>query len=282
MSALKQKKERAVDKEETTRDVSAWTFVPLKAYESPAQPVPEITDWKSGAQAFNDQLRGMKPESHQAGFPLAVVGLFGHAKQLLDAWAKERGAQVLEPPPVSLLLDGTARLWPELSNPSEAHFVIPALERCFLRHHRGIRLARQLVETVWAQPCRLIIGCDAWAWKYLCTSVQIDALCPEALTAAPLMAQPAPSDNAPDLAVQIKGLSTHAYVLHTLLVHDGVKASVLPQLLPFRATQVLKTLADLREQKLAFEKDGTWRVAPEHYAGIRGHRAEMDFWISDV
>src|SRR5271170_1730501 len=117
MSALTQKKERVMDKEETTRDVLPWTFVPLKAYESPAQPVPEITDWKSGAQAFNDQLRGMKPESHQAGFPLAVVGLFGHAKQLLYAWAKERGAQVLEPPPASSLLDGTAGLWPELRHP---------------------------------------------------------------------------------------------------------------------------------------------------------------------
>jgi hypothetical protein len=192
------------------------------------------------------------------------------------------GVQVLESPQVSALLDGTARLWPELHNPGDTLFVIPELERCFLRHHRGIRLARQLVETVWAQPCRLIIGCDAWAWKYLCTGVQIDALCPEALTAAPLMAQPAPSDSAPDLASQIKELSAHAYVLHTLLVHDGVKASVLPQLLPFRTTEVLKTLADLREQKLAFEKDGTWRVAPEHYASIRRHLAKMDFWICDA
>jgi hypothetical protein len=112
--------------------------------------------------------------------------------------------------------------------------------------------------------------------------VQIDALCPDALTAVPLMAHPVPSDAAPDVASRIKDLSTQAYVLHTLLVHDGVKASVLPQLLPFRATAVLKTLADLREQKLAFEKDGAWRVVPGHYAGIRAHLAKMDFWISDA
>ena len=217
-----------------------------------------------------------------AGFPQAVVGLFGKARQLLHAWAKVHDAQVLEPPPVTTLLDGTAGLWSELRNPGETLFVIPALERCFLRHYRGIRLARQLVETVWAQPCRLVIGCDAWAWKYLCTSVQIDALCLDALTAVPLMAHPAVSDVAADLASHIKDLSVHSYVLHTLLVHDGVNASVLPQLLPFRATEVLKTLADLREQKLAFEEDEAWRVVPEHYAAIRGHLAKMDFWISDA
>jgi hypothetical protein len=271
-----------MDKEETTRDVSIWTFMSLKAYEPPAQPVPETIDWKPGVQAFNDQLCDLKAKAHQVEFPLAVVGLFGNTKQLLHAWAKEHGAQVLEPPSVSSLLDGTARLWPELSNPGETLFVIPELEHCFLRHYRGIRLARQLVESIWAQPCRLVIGCDAWAWKYLCTSVQIDALCPDALTAAPLMALPAPSDTAPDLASHIKDLGAHAYVLHTLLVHDGVKASVLPQLLPFRVTEVLKTLADLRIQKLAFEEDGTWRVAPEHYTGIRNHLAKMDFWISDT
>jgi hypothetical protein len=128
----------------------------------------------------------------------------------------------------------------------------------------------------------LIIGCDAWAWKYLCASVQIDALCPGVLTAAPLMALPAASETTPDLASHIKDLSTQAYVLHTLLAHDGVKASALSQLLPFRATEVLKTLADLREQKLAFEEDGVWRVAPEHYVGIRSHLAKMDFWVSDA
>lgn len=277
MSAITPKNKPALDgKVETT-----WAFMALRTYKSPEQPVPEATDWKPGLEALNDQLRNLGAEAPCAGFPQAVVGLFGKAKQLLHAWAKEHGAQVLEPPPVSSLLDGTAGLWPELRNPSETLFVIPAFERCFLRHHRGIRLARQLVETVGTQPCRLVIGCDAWAWKYLCTSVQIDALCPEALTAAPLMAHPAASDTAPDLATHIKDLSIHAYVLHTLLVHDGVQASVLPQLLPFRATQLLKTLADLREQKLAFEEDGAWRVRPEQYSAIRSHLAKMDFWVSE-
>jgi len=270
-----------MDKEETKRGISTWTFMPLKAYESPAEPLPETTDWKPGAQAFDDRLPALGAEARHAGFPQAVVGLFGKAGRLLCAWAEMRGAQVLEPPPVAALLDGSAGLWPELRNPGDALFVIPALERCFLRHYRGIRLARQLVETVGTRRCPLIIGCDAWAWKYLCTSVQIDALCPDAITASPLMAHPVPSDSTSDLTAHME-LSIQAYALHTLLAHDGVNASVLPQLLPFRTTEVLKTLADLREQKLAFEEDGVWRVAPEHYAGIRSHLAKMDFWVGDA
>ncbi len=70
-------------------------------------------------------------------------------------------------------------------------------------------------------------------------------------------------------------------MLHTLLLHDGVNASVLPQLVPFRATQVLKTLTDLREQQLTFEEDGAWRVAPKHYSAIRHQLAAVGFWVSD-
>src|SRR5271156_3030041 len=104
-----------MDKEESNRDVSTWTFMPLKTYAPPAQPLPETTDWKPGVQAFEDQVRGLGAEA-----PQAVIGLFGKAGQLLRAWAEMRGGQMLEPPPVSALLDGTAGLWPELRNPGDA------------------------------------------------------------------------------------------------------------------------------------------------------------------
>jgi hypothetical protein len=256
-----------------------WTFLPLKSYEPPPQPLPEVTDWRSCAQALEDYLHGLGAGAPYAGFPRIVAGLFGNAGKLLNAWAKERGAQILEAPPAEALLDGSAELWPELQNPGDTLYVIPSLERCFLRHFRGIRLARQLVETVWANPCRLVIGCDAWGWKYLQQAVQIDALSPDAITNSALMAHPAVSETMIDIAPRAKDSRIHAYVLHTLLVHEGMAASVLPQLLPFRATQVLKTLADLREQQLAFEEYGVWRVAPAQYSAIRKQLAAVEFWV---
>ena len=261
--------------------MESWTFIPFKTYAPPAQPLPETDGWKPGAQAFDDYVRGFGTGTPCAGFACIVTGLFGNAGKLLNAWTKEGGARVLEPPPVQALLDGSAGLWPQLQNPGNDIFVIPSLERCFLRHFRGLGLVRQLVETAWAKPCRLVIGCDAWSWKYLQQAVQIDALCPDAVTAAALMALPAASEAVPNIAPRAKDSRIQAYVLHTLLMHAGVNASVLPQLLPFRATQVLKTLADLREQQLAFEEHGVWRVAPAHYAAIRRQLAAVEFWVSD-
>jgi len=260
--------------------MEAWKFVSLENYEPPAQSLSETTDLKSGTQAFDDWLHHFGTEAPYAGFPQAVAGLFGNAGQLLHGWAKERGAQILEAPPAESLLDGTAELWPALQNPGDAIFVIPSLERCFLRHFRGIRLARQLVETVWAKPCRFVIGCDAWAWKYLRQAVQIDSLCPDAVTAAPLMTHPVEFTGTPDITPRAKDSRIQAYVLHTLLVHDGMSSAVLPKLLPFRATQIFKTLSDLREQQLAFEEDGAWRVAPKHYAAIRRQLAAVEFWTA--
>lgn len=268
---------------------SAWIFTPLQNYQPPSQLLPEIKDWKTGIKAL-DTLINPPPAPLLQGerkcpcvrFPQAVIGLSGNAGRLLHLWAKEHGVQVLNPPPVGALLDGTAELWPELRNPSGNIFVIPELERCFLRHYRGIRLTRQLVENVWGKSSHLIIGCDAWGWKYLRQAVQIDALFPDAITAAPLMAHPVDSGTTPDIAPRDNNLRVQAYVLHTLLVHDGVSNAVLPQLLPFRTTQTFKTLSDLRAQQLAYEEDGVWRVVPAHYAGIRGQLAAAEFWTSEI
>ncbi|MDE3015329.1 MAG: hypothetical protein KGI29_00185 [Pseudomonadota bacterium] len=257
---------------------SSWTFKPLAQY-PPSERLSPV-DWKLAVRAFDGYMCGLGGEAPYAGFPQAVAGLFGNAGQLLHGWAKERGARVLEPPPVETLLNGTAELWPELQNPGDVIFVIPSLERCFLRHFRGIRLARALVETVWAKPCRLVIGCDAWAWKYLRQAVQMDSLCPDAVTAAPLMAHCAESAGTPDITPRARDSRLQAYVLHTLLVHDGMVVSVLPQLLPFRATQIFKTLSDLRGRQLAFEEDGAWRVSPKHYAGIRRQLEKVEFWVA--
>lgn len=254
---------------------SAWIFTPLKNYQPPVQSLPEMKDWKTGIKALDDWQRN-------AGHSQAVIGLSGNARRLLHLWAKEYGVQVLNPPPVGALLDGTAELWPELKNPDGGIFVIPEMERCFLRYHRGIRIARQLVETTWGKPFRLIIGCDAWGWKYLRKAVQIDAMFPDAVTAAPLMVHPIESGTTPDIAPRDNDLRIQAYVLHTLLVHDGVSGSVLPQILPFRTTQTLKTLSNLRAQQLVFEEGGVWRVMPEHYAGIRRQLAATEFWTNDV
>ncbi|MEJ0009490.1 MAG: hypothetical protein WDN72_02545 [Alphaproteobacteria bacterium] len=234
------------------------------------------TALKEAARALDKAL------SADTKFPHVVLGLFGSAGQMLEAWAQAHRAHLLGALPTSALLDGTAELWPALRKTADSILVIPALERCFLRHHRGLRIARQLIETTWAEPRRLIIGCDAWSWKYLQHAVDIDALCPQPLAIPALLAvtcEPAPP--LPGIAPRAKDFRLHAYVLHTLLIHGGVHDSALPSLLPFRMTQVLKALAELRDKQLASEEDGLWQVTPQHYADVRRQLAAADFWVSD-
>ena len=251
-----------------------WQFLPIDEYRPSDLPPP--ADWTKGAKSFDEAL------GYAAKFPQALIGLFGSASRMLETWAPTCRASILASPSSAELMEGTAKLWPALQEPGDGILVIPRLERCFLRHHRGLRLMRLLIETVWGTPRRLIIGCDAWAWKYLCQAVEIDALCPKALTAPELLSfQVEPTTPISDLLPRAKEFRLQSYVLHTLLLHDGMQAATIPSLLPFRATQVLEALADLRDRQLAVEKDGFWRVSPAHYADIRRLLAAADFWVGD-
>jgi hypothetical protein len=254
---------------------AAWRFVPFDAYRPsppPASGFPE--DWAEGAEAFRQTLSDDGAPCD--GLPRVAIGLFGRAGRLLRAWAAGTGAVILEPPTAEALLTGNAVLLPEQEG---GVYVVPALERCFLRHYRGIRPARRLVESVWGRPCRLVIGCDAWSWRYLRRAVQIDALCSNPLTAAPLMAPPAAiAADVPGFAPRAEdGRRIEAYVLHALLAHDGAEPAILPHLLPFRATQIGKALADLRARRLVCEEAGRQRVAPEYYAAVRAGLKAAEF-----
>jgi hypothetical protein len=262
-----------------------WIFTPFKKYEPDAQQSPaKHYDLQIAASIFNDTLRDLDPN-----LPKALIGLFGNAGKLLQVWAEKYGANILASPDVELLLNGSADLWPELHNNNvllsgdiaKPVFIITDLERCFLRHTKGISLVRKLVETTWGKPCRLIIGCDAWSWKYLQQAVQIDTVFQDVFTAAPLMAYPPAEPTNINIAPRDKDLRPQAYVLHTLLAHNGVSASILSKLLPLRATEIFKILTGLREQQIAFIEDGMWRVAKQHYAAIRKELQEAEFWVSE-
>ena len=258
---------------------SPWTFTSLTSPESPARLTPDREiDWTSGAQALDSHLSKIDTYAPLTGSPLAVIGLFRRAGSLLEAWAGANGAKIVEPPPIAALFDGTAKPWPQIHADNDAVFVIPHLERCFFRHYHGLQWVRQLIESAWNKPNRLLIGCDAWSWTYLEQAVQVDALCADPITASPLLALA--SDSKVDIEPFGPDQRNHVFVLHTLLVHDGVPAAVLPRLLPFQTTQILKTLADLRGRHLVHEVGGAWRVTLSYYPAVRRQLAAAGFWIS--
>ena len=70
-------------------------------------------------------------------------------------------------------------------------------------------------------------------------------------------------------------------MLHALLLHDGLQSATLASLLPFRTTQVLEALSDLRDRQLAVEGDTLWRASPPHRSEIRRRLAAAGFWVGE-
>ena len=89
------------------------------------------------------------------------------------------------------------------------------------------------------------------------------------------------ADTPDDPVVPSSSREEHLLVLHTLLLHGGLEASLLPQLLPFSDSHCQWLLACLHQAGLAGPgKDGQWRVSEAGYRPVcqvlRGHQFLLD------
>lgn len=99
---------------------------------------------------------------------------------LLAAWGREQGLEILAPPSRGALTGRAAAKVPDLSGPGV--LMIPALEAWFLRTNGGLAPVRALLAALARTDRRCIVGCNSWAWRYLCKSTDADALLPAGLT----------------------------------------------------------------------------------------------------
>jgi hypothetical protein len=60
-----------------------------------------------------------------------------------------------------------------------------------------------------------------------------------------------------------------AFVLHTLLLHNGLALEPMQWLLPLSPSQVMETLLRLEDSGLAVQADTVWQVAPRGYPAAR-------------
>lgn len=126
-------------------------------------------DWRDAAAALNgaleDDLMSWRPNR----LTLFVVGPpHGGVAGILRQWAEQCQWRVLEPPTPKQILYNNINLL-SANRADEWDWVLPTLERVYLRHAAGLGLVRQLLR----QACsgrlgRGIIGCDSWAWAFLC------------------------------------------------------------------------------------------------------------------
>lgn len=118
----------------------------------------------------------------------------GDRNNVLNGWAKEARLDVLQPPKRQQLLNGNSPLnvqqrefclqeqWSEEHPTNQPVLVIPRLEDWFLRHENGLGCIRQLLDRLEQSKRRMVIGCNTWAWDFLCKATQAELLLPSPLT----------------------------------------------------------------------------------------------------
>lgn len=299
----------------------------------------------------------------------------GTHSDILQVWAEIHEWRVLSPPAMDQLI-GQAIDWIAGWSADSAPWVLPSLERCYLRHAHGLALVRRLLD----QACsgalgRGVIGCDSWAWAFLrrawpsatppllilqsfdqhCLARWFQSFAREAGMGDLIFRQadngnyvlPPPTDtqngsaNSSDFLQQLAAYSggipgiahtgwraslrtvpdessadaetpkdaaqrsttlwvtpwhrlkrptpttdllrENAFVLHTLLLHNGLPAEWLSQLLPSSCHPGLATLCYLETAGLVEQRhDGFWRISPLGYPVVRLFLKSEGYLIDDL
>ncbi|WP_433924076.1 hypothetical protein ACN06F_13305 [Vreelandella sp. 21] len=132
--------------------------------------VPAI-DWTSAARALSQVTEGYV----DAPVVLFISPPHGGHEAVVSHWAQQQGVNCISAPTLNELTEGCLE-WVERCG-SQHKWVIPALERHFLRHTQGLQGVRELLER--ALSGRLgqgVIGCDSWTYAYLQHAVGLEGV----------------------------------------------------------------------------------------------------------
>jgi hypothetical protein len=144
--------------------------------ESDLEPIPDTLmeqiapgpDWRLPAGVLKNALDERIKRDTTENAIFLVVGLpHGGNTEILTALAESLKYPVIEAPSAGQILSQD-HSWLKQIKTMETPWILPALERCYLRHVCGLALVRQLFERINAGEIRNgIIGCDSWALAYL-------------------------------------------------------------------------------------------------------------------
>lgn len=133
--------------------------------------------WEAAAAKLQNALEPRFAESSPRQFAQAVIGPPGSGvREVLRCYAEKWGGRIVAPPEPERIFQPESDFWQEVSRDDKSVLVIPELERFYLRHADGLDLMRQLMERLWHSHRPVIVGCDSWAWAYLCKVLRIDAV----------------------------------------------------------------------------------------------------------
>lgn len=132
------------------------------------QQVAPAPDWRDAVASLDGALEGWLTDERSDRFMVFLIGPpHGGCADILRRWAEQHQWRVLDPPAPEQILSGDPA-WPGSPMADDRPWVLPCLERIYLRHATGLGLVRHFLQ----QACRSalgrgIIGCDSWAWAFL-------------------------------------------------------------------------------------------------------------------
>jgi hypothetical protein len=105
---------------------------------------------------------------------------------LVTKLARRKGWQTLGPPTPAEILSGGETWLKNVEADPLTPLVILRLGKCYLRHQEGLTLISRLIDWLQSTKRRCLITCDSWAWAFLVSALNIDAVLPIPLTLAPI------------------------------------------------------------------------------------------------
>ena len=131
-----------------------------------ARLVPAI-DWHLGAESLDVKLKDWLTQKNKNSPICFLIGppYGGHA-YILNRWAEMHRMPVIEPPAPEQILTQDESWFSDWSD-NERTWVLPSLERCYLRHADGLTVARRFFERALSGKLGSgLVGCDSWAWSF--------------------------------------------------------------------------------------------------------------------
>jgi hypothetical protein len=97
-----------------------------------------------------------------------IIGqAFSANEEALARWTARHNARLITKPTVEQILENDST-WPNVPTDSQSLWVLPNLDKCFLRHAEGLSLIRRFLALALNGDLGPgIIGCADWSWTYL-------------------------------------------------------------------------------------------------------------------
>ncbi len=128
--------------------------------------VPPI-DWHAAASGLQETLLPwLEADNPRKPVVFFVAPPHSGRPEILHEWASIAGAAVV-PQPTDVEVAGNEKRWFR-SWPGHGPWVLPRLEKCFIRDAEGLDLVGGILARVLSGEFgRGVVGCDSWAWAFL-------------------------------------------------------------------------------------------------------------------